>query len=46
VRLTDEKRESPGYRSYGLTYNARIYLFDSEESLHKFAANPAAYVQR
>jgi|GEM_PF-6019692 YHS domain. len=46
VRHTDEKRESPGYRSYGLTFNARIYLFDSEESLHKFAANPAPYVQR
>jgi len=46
VRLTDEKRTSPGYRNYGLTYNGRIYLFDSDETLQRFGANPTLYVQR
>lgn len=45
VRLVDEKRTSAGLRRHGLTYDAHIYLFDSEESLSRFAANPAKYLQ-
>ena len=43
VRLVDEKRSSIGFREHGMTYNDRVYLFDSEESLETFRANPAKY---
>ena len=45
VRLTDENRQSPGSREYGLSYNSRIYLFDSEFTIRKFEANPTKYAQ-
>lgn len=45
VRLADEKRKSPGFRSNGVMYHSRIYLFDSEETLKAFSDNPAKYAQ-
>lgn len=43
VLLMDEDREVPGHRSHGLEYYHWIFLFESEESLQKFARNPKKY---
>lgn len=43
VRLVDENRNSVGHRQHGMTYDGRMYLFDSEESLKTFHANPSKY---
>jgi YHS domain-containing protein len=45
VRLVDENREVQGERAHGLTYNGRIYLFDSKSTLDKFEAAPGRYTK-
>src|SRR5436190_9113782 len=40
VRWVDEGRESVGKCKHRLIHIGRIYLFDSEETLGRFAANP------
>ncbi len=39
-------KQIPGQRRYGVTYQARIYLFSSLETRSRFAANPQAYASR
>lgn len=45
VKLVNENLSSPGERQHGLSYNRRIYLFDSEDTLQKFERNPRKYAQ-
>jgi len=44
VRLVDAQRISEGHRGLGLFGVERVYLFDSEETLGKFVANPQKYI--
>lgn len=39
-------QQVPGQRRYGVTYQARIYLFSSLDTRSRFAANPQAYASR
>lgn len=39
-------KQIPGQRRYGVTYQARIYLFSSLDTRSRFAANPQAYASR
>ena len=39
-------KSSPGRRSYGVTYQSRVYLFSSAETRASFTANPERYVAR
>ena len=44
VRLVDEQLQSPGNRKFGLSYERKMFFFDSEKTLATFQANPAKYV--
>ena len=43
VAAIDGGQKSPGQRRYGVTYQQRIYLFESPETRAAFAANPQRY---
>lgn len=43
VLAFDAGRSTPGHRRYGVTYQARMYLFSSQETRDAFAANPQRY---
>ncbi|HEX5106123.1 MAG TPA: hypothetical protein VFV87_20025 [Pirellulaceae bacterium] len=43
VRLVDEQKRTAGRREHGLFTPDGIYLFDSEETLERFSANPKKY---
>ncbi len=45
VRLSEENRRVNGERAHGLTYNGRIYLFDSEYTLNIFCEAPDRYAK-
>ena len=46
VAAIDGGKTSPGQRRYGVTYQKRIYLFESPETRAAFAANPQRYTSR
>jgi YHS domain-containing protein len=46
VVAMDSGKATPGQRRYGVTYQARMYLFSSPESRAAFAANPQRYTSR
>lgn len=46
VLALDRGSSTPGQRRYGVTYQSRIYLFSSPETLSAFSADPARYAQR
>ena len=46
VLAFESGQQMPGQRRYGVTYQARIYLFSSLETRSRFAANPQAYASR
>ena len=46
VAAIDGGQTSPGQRRYGVTYQQRIYLFESPETRAAFAANPQRYTSR
>lgn len=46
VLAFDRGSSTPGQRRYGVTYQARIYLFASPETLAAFSADPARYATR
>jgi YHS domain-containing protein len=46
VRLAETGDIVEGRRQHGVVYYEQIYLFDSEESLSKFWANPERYARR
>jgi YHS domain-containing protein len=43
VLAFDAGKSTPGQRRYGVTYQARTYLFSSTETRDAFAANPQRY---
>jgi len=43
VLAFDNGKSTPGQRRYGVTYQARTYLFTSPETRDAFAANPQRY---
>ena len=43
VMAFDAGKSTPGQRRYGVTYQARTYLFSSTETRDAFAANPQRY---
>ena len=45
VRLSDEGCPVNGAREHGVTYNGRIYLFESESTLKTFYAAPDRYAK-
>ena len=46
VAAIDGGKTSAGQRRYGVTYQKRIYLFESSETRAAFAANPQRYTSR
>ena len=46
VAAIDGGQTSAGQRRYGVTYQQRIYLFESPETRAAFAANPQRYTSR
>ena len=46
VAAIDGGKTSAGQRRYGVTYQKRIYLFESPETRAAFAANPQRYTSR
>ena len=46
VAAIDNGTTSPGQRRYGVTYQKRIYLFESPETRAAFAANPQRYTSK
>jgi YHS domain-containing protein len=46
VIAMDSGKSTPGQRRYGVTYQARMYLFSTPESRAAFAANPQRYTSR
>ena len=46
VAAIDGGQTSPGQRRYGVTYQQRIYLFESPATRAAFAANPQRYTSR
>jgi len=46
VMAFDAGRQVPGQRQYGVTYQARVYLFSSPETQAVFTASPERYVGR
>ena len=46
VAAIDNGTTSPGQRRYGVTYQERIYLFESPETRAAFAANPQRYTSK
>jgi protein disulfide-isomerase len=46
VRLVDEQTEIPGMRKHGISYERKIYLFESEKSLEAFQSAPAKYIAK
>ena len=46
VLAFDRGSSTPGQRRYGVTYQARVYLFASPETLAAFSADPARYATR
>jgi YHS domain-containing protein/thiol-disulfide isomerase/thioredoxin len=46
VLAFESGQQLPGQRRYGVTYQAKIYLFSSLETRSRFAANPQAYASR
>jgi YHS domain-containing protein len=46
VLACDQGRQVAGQRRYGVTYQARTYLFSSPETRTAFAANPQRYTAR
>ena len=46
VAAIDSGKTSAGQRRYGVTYQQRIYLFESPETRAAFAANPQRYTSR
>jgi YHS domain-containing protein len=46
VLACDKGTSAPGQRRYGVTYQARMYLFSTPETRSQFAANPNRYVGR
>ena len=46
VAAIDSGKTSAGQRRYGVTYQKRIYLFESPETRAAFAANPQRYTSR
>ena len=46
VAAIDGGKTSAGQRRYGVTYQQRIYLFESPETRAAFAANPQRYTSR
>lgn len=46
VMALDAGRQVPGDRRYGLTYDSRVYLFSSAETLNAFTAAPDKYTRR
>lgn len=43
VLACDARKQVPGQRRYGVTYQSRMYLFSSPETRTSFAANPQRY---
>jgi len=43
VTVVDQGKSLPGRRTYGVTYQSRMYLFSSPETRAQFAANPERY---
>jgi len=43
VLLVDEKRGAAGGTDYCVTYDGRLYMFDSQDTLEKFESNPRRY---
>lgn len=46
VLALDRGASTPGQRRYGVTYQARMYLFATPETRSAFAADPARYATR
>ena len=46
VLACDSGKQIAGQRRYGVTYQARTYLFSSPETRTAFAANPQRYTTR
>ena len=46
VAAFDARTTIAGQRRYGVTYQQRIYLFESPETRAKFATNPQRYTSR
>ncbi|MFM7109146.1 MAG: hypothetical protein ACKOZU_11230 [Planctomycetaceae bacterium] len=46
VLALDRRTSTPGQRRYGVTYQARMYLFAGPETLSIFSADPARYAAR
>ncbi|MFM8735620.1 MAG: thioredoxin family protein [Pirellulales bacterium] len=46
VLAVDQGRSLPGRRTYGVTYQSRMYLFASPENRAAFTANPERYTTR
>lgn len=46
VLALDTGRQVPGDRRYGLTFDSRVYLFSSAETLNAFTAAPDKYTRR
>jgi thiol-disulfide isomerase/thioredoxin/YHS domain-containing protein len=46
VLAVDQGRTQSGEREHGLFFRGRIYLFQNEESLERFAKNPNFYLDR
>jgi YHS domain-containing protein/thiol-disulfide isomerase/thioredoxin len=44
VLATEQGQAAPGMREHGVFFGNRVYLFSSEATLAKFAANPSPYV--
>ncbi|QDT71727.1 eL24 family ribosomal protein [Lacipirellula limnantheis] len=44
VLWLDEGRRAPGTRKFGVEYARRIWLFASEQTLHRFVQSPSRYV--
>lgn len=45
VLALDERQAVAGQRQYGVFFDARVYLFASEESLARFSRNPSRYAR-